>query len=381
MLTILIFIISLIYADRHRSISYLLLFHFVVLVAISIYVANGIDVQFKADPGRPSDTYLYYSGYMSSWDKIGTYMFAEYPYFLRILSFPIVNSLFAVWGQSALTFLLLDIIVKNKRNLILFITFHALIYTCTNMFKDNLILLIGLGGYIALDRVRNLILQCSIIFVTISMIAWVRPFLGFAAPLALFPILFRIRSVQIKNLLLGCCFIGLLVVLYLQRGFIQGVMNAFANDSSVIEGRSPAPIAILKVLFGPTPFHYFFSDRFFVQPFLPAQSLFFGTLHYLYYIGFAAFGVYIASNFKTIFNLYRTSIAKICLLLLSLVQMFVYIVIYGSADIRQRGVILTFLFIFCLGNQSIFKLHYNRKEFLIFLSILCALTLLTFIDI
>lgn len=379
MLAIVIFFISLLHSIQNRSVICLFGFHLIVLTAISIYVVNGIDVVYKIDPSHPSDSFMYYGGYTSPWNQIGTYGFSEYPYFLRVLSFPIVNALFATWGQSALLFLLLDLIVRNKRNLWLFITLHALIYTCTNLFKDNLILLIGLGGYLVLNKVRNVWLQCMVILGMIAMMAWVRPFLSLTMPLCLFPLLFRIKSVRTKNLLLALCFLGGTVYLYMQRDFIAGVMNAFANDTSIIEGKSSPPVAVVKILLGPTPVHYLFARDFFVQPFLPAQSVFFCLLHGLYYISFAFLIAYVIFRYKTICNLYKASTAKLSLLLFALAQMLVYVVIYGSADIRQRAVILTFLFIFCLTDEPIFKRHLSRNRYIVFGTFLTALLLLTFI--
>lgn len=103
MLIILLFLVSVFYSIKHKSIGYLSAFHFVCFLAIALFICNGIDVQYKANISLPSDTDLYYSAFKAT-DDIRNYTFYQYPLALRIISFPVYNSLFAVWGQCVIIF-------------------------------------------------------------------------------------------------------------------------------------------------------------------------------------------------------------------------------------------------------------------------------------
>lgn len=379
MLIILLFLVSVFYSIKHKSIGYLSAFHFVCFLAIALFICNGIDVQYKANISLPSDTDLYYSAFKAT-DDIRNYTFYQYPLALRIISFPVYNSLFAVWGQCVIIFFLLDIIVKKKENLIFFVLFHALIYTTTNLFKDNLILIFSLVGYILLDKSRRAWIQCIIIFVAISTIAWVRPFIGMALPITFIPFWFKLKSATLKQVLLYGSIVAAALVLYEKREFIQGVMDAFADDSSVQEGRASAPVAIVKVLAGPTPMHYFFADRFFAQPFLKEQGVFYTILHCCYYAAFAYWMSYLLLNFKECIRSLKKSVAKCFLLLLACSQLLCYVIIYGSADIRQRAIIITSLFLSTLIGKELFIRKMNRKQFRIWLFTISLLFILTIIS-
>ena len=381
MLFLLIYLFSIYYSITHRSLAYWATFQFLTIVIIGLYFTSGIDVAYKVNLSLASDTKLYYQGYTSSWENLGNNLFYHYPLILRLLTFPWVNSLFATWGQSTLIYLLLDIIVKSKQNLLLFISLHALIYTSTNLFKDNLILLIGLFGYIILDKSKNSIWQCAIIFLLISIMSWIRPFLKFALPLSLYPLFLHINSIKIKNTILLLLVISFVLILYSQREFIHGVMNSFADDAALAEGRSSVPVAIVKIIFGPTPFHYIFAQKYFSQPFLHTHTYIFGILHYLFYLILCFFIVHLFYNYKRILNIYKASVARLFVLLIAVVQLFVYVIIYGSADIRQRGVILTFTFLYCIVDQeSIFKRRFKKSQFVLLLASLCFVNIITIIS-
>lgn len=73
------------------------------------------------------------------------------------------------------------------------------------------------------------------------------------------------------------------------------------------------------------------------------------------------------------------SIAKLFLLFVATAQMIVYIVIYGSADIRQRAVILTLIFVYVLPDKSFWVRKMSTNQFLLFVSVLSVLILLDII--
>lgn len=379
MLFFLVFLCSLIYAHKHRSIVYWLIFQVVIMLAIGCYIIADIDVLYKVDVGLVSDTRLYYENYMARWESLKNELFADYPYYLRIFTYPWINTLYATWGQSILSFFLLDVVIRNKRNLLFFIFFHALIYTSTNLFKDNLVLSLGLLGYIVLKHLNNIWLQCGVIIITFIVIARIRPFIGYAIPLGLFPFLFRIKSLNVKRILFSLSLVIIVGILYSQKDFILGVMNSLSGDSSV-EARSNPVVALVKIFLGPTPLHYLHSQQYFEQPFLITQSYFYSILHYLYYIAFSFFCMYVIDNWKDFIDMYKMNVAKIFVLFLGLIQLFVYMIIYGSADIRQRGVIITFILVYCLADaESIFKRKLTYNNMIVFIGVFFFLNLLTFV--
>lgn len=381
MIILIVFIISLFYAHQHKSIVYLILFSLINVSILFLFAFNGIDVAYKIDLSLPSDTYLYYKGYMAEWTKITDYSYPIYPYFLRIIEYPFHNALFAVWGQGMLTFFLLDIIVKQKKNLIFFVFFHALIYTNVNMFKDNIIIIVGLLSYIILSKTKSIPLQCGIIAGAIGLIATVRPFMGMFLPIALLPLWTNLKSKKIKKymFIIGCLITIIIFISYMD--FIAGVQASFSGDSSVQEGRSSPPIALIKVLLGPTPLHYLFYGQYMHQPFLDSHTKLYTLLHLIYYVIFAFWVVYMYSNWRVICNIYTMSISRMFLLSLALVQLVVYIMIYGSADIRQRAIIIAFIYIFTLiDNHIVVTKRMSHNKFFLFVSAIFMLLILTFIS-
>ena len=380
MLFISVFFISIVYAFCHKSVIYWFLFQLLVITAIIGYIFADIDVLYKADVGLISDTRIYYESYIAPWGNIRNGLFAEYSYFLRVFTYPWINSLYATWGQSTLLFLLFDIIIKNKVNLLFILSFHALIYTSTNLFKDNLILIVGLCGYITLKYLKYVWLQCIVIAICILIIARIRPFIGYAIPVAFSPLLFRIKSINIKKAILLFAFIGVVIFLYLQRSFFLGIINSFSDDSAVSEGRSSFIVALFKIFLGPTPLHYIHSKQYLEQPLLAFHSYFYGIIHYIYYISFAFICVYVVRKRNEIFNMWCKDIAKIYLLFLGLIQLIVYTIVYCSADIRQRCVIGIFIFLYCVNeHEPVYTLKFKRNMLLLLLGIFIFLNLLTFI--
>lgn len=340
-------------------------------------VINDVDVAYKLNPSLPSDTRTYYVDYINLNADINQNVFPFYIYFLRIIEFPFHNALFAVWGQAVITFFLLDIIVRNKHNLLFLCLFHAIIYTNANMFKDNLVLIFSLLTYVILSRCPSRILQSIIIFLSITIISRVRPFLYLTTPACLIPFYTHLRSQRIKNTLLIAICVTFVIVFVLAQGYIQGVANAFSDDASVLAGKASPPVAFAKILIGPTPMHYFHSERFMVQPFGPEQSVLYCIYNLLYYIVFVYWIIYLVRNYKEIFHDLNISTPKFYLFSLAFAQTVVYVVIYGSADIRQRALIVTLLFLASANKIDIFKIPDTFNNRLAYFCLICLMGLIT----
>lgn len=377
MIIILLFIINLCYSLKNKSIQYFYYYHILSLIALLIYLFNDIDVAYKINQNLPSDTFLYYTAYSDNWNNILNHTFGIYSYILRIIEYPFHDALFAVWGQVVITFLLLDIIVKNKRDLLFFISFHAIIYLNTNMFKDNLILIIGLLGYIILTKTKNIYFQSIIIFLSISAIAIVRPFLAIAWPICLLPFWIKIKSNSIKTTCLILSLILGLIIFYLNYDYIKGILSSFSQDTSLAEGKSSPIIGIIKTFLGPTPGHYLHADKFMAQAFLSSHSIFYCIMNILFYIAISFWLVYLLFNYKYILNYKNLTIDKLFLFAIGGAQLFVYILVYGSADIRQRAVIISYIYIASLYKQ-VYNRFYTKFSFYTLLLIITFLTILSY---
>lgn len=340
-------------------------------------VINGVDVAYKLNPSLPSDTRTYYVDYFNLNADISQNVFPFYIYFLRIIEYPFHSALFAVWGQAVITFFLLDIIVRNKRNLLFLCFFHAIIYTNANMFKDNLILIFSLLTYIFLSRCHSKILQSIIIFFSIVIISRVRPFLYLTTPACLIPFYTHLRSQRLRKILLVAICLTLIIVFVLAQGYIQGVANAFSDDASVLAGKASPPVAFVKILIGPTPIHYLHSEKFMVQPFGMEQSVLYCVYNLLYYIVFVYWIIYLIRNYKEVFYDLNINTPKLYIFSLAFAQTVVYVVIYGSADIRQRALIITFLFLATINKTNIFKIPDTFNNRLAYFSLVCLMGLIT----
>lgn len=381
MIGIVCLILNLYYTRYSRSLPYLLLYQLFIILAISTFIAQGVDVTYKIDLSKPSDTAMYYKYYINPLEKIENSVFPIFIYYLRIIEYPFHNALFVVWVQSTITFFLIDLIVQNKRNLLFICFFHALIYTNTGMFKDNFIIIISLLTYLLIIKCKSVFIQSLLIAGSVWLLSTVRPFLiNFIIPLSIIPYWINIKSVKLKNgiLVVACC-IGVIVWILMQS-YISGIMRMFENDSSVIHGRASPPIALIKIVAGPTPIHYLLSDKFMVQPFSIGQSLLYCFYHVLYYFVCIFWIIYLFRNIKQIFKSYSNDTAKTFLLGLACAQGLVYVVIYGSADIRQRAIIILFLFLSTLSKKNIFKIPNTQINRLIFMGLSCLFLAITFIN-
>ena len=372
MLLIIFLLYSFTYSIKNKSSLYFLLFHALTLICIFCFYLNGVDVAYKVNLSRPSDTFLYYSAFMSDFDKVEQFLFFQYPLFLKLLVFPFNYALLAVYGQSVLLFLLLDIIVKKKSNLLIFILNHTLIYTTTNMFKDNFILLVVLLVFIFLSHIRNVYLSIAISAISFFVIAWVRPFFSFLIPLSFFPLWGRIKSPKMRFILVLVILSIIGYILFSYWNLIMYVLTRWSTEASTQEEKSSPLIALAKVFLGPTPFHYLFHKEYFIQPFLDIHAVFFFILHLLFYITFSFVIVYVLFNMKDIKNQFFTNkIQYLYVFIIALFLLTVYVVAYGSADIRQRALIITFFYLSIIqDNKAILTSKLSQSKFLVMVTIL-----------
>lgn len=249
------------------------------------------------------------------------------------------------------------------------------------MFKDNIVIISGLLSYIILNKTNLLLIQSGVIAATIGLISAVRPFMGMFFPLALLPLWTNINNKKIKKSLfiVGCIIIVLIFISF--KDYIAGIQNAFNDDSSVQAGRSSPPVALIKVFLGPTPLHYLFHEKYMVQPFLDSQAIIYTILHIIYYGMVAFWLIYLLYNWRDICNIYKMTISRIFILALAFIQLVVYVLIYGSADIRQRAIIISFFYIFTLiDSHKIIIQKMSRNKFVILIISLSLLLLLSFIS-
>lgn len=175
---------------------------------------------------------------------------------------------------------------------------------------------------------------------------------------------------------MGICFI-LVIVFMLAQGYIEGVANTFSDDAAVLAGKASPPVAFVKILIGPTPMHYLHSERFMVQPFGVEQSVLYCIYNLLYYIVFVYWIIYLIRNYKKIFWDLNISTPKFYIFSLAFAQTVVYVVIYGSADIRQRALIVTLLFLASINKTNIFKIPDTFNNRLAYFSLICLMGLIT----
>lgn len=378
MIIFLLFIFSLYWVQKNNSVFYFLLFHFVILLGIGCFYFSEIEAAFQIS-NRPSDTHIYYAGYYSDIIMIKNHLFYEYPLMLKILSFPINNVLYAVYGQSLLVYLLLDIIIKEKSNLVLFIFSHTLIFTIINLFKDNYILIVILFTFIILKNVNNNILKSIIVLLSVIAISWIRPFFFLLIPLSFFPLMSSFKSKKFKVLVILGLIVTLVTIIILNLSLINYIIEHWSEDASVQDEKSAPPLAFIKVFLGPSPFHYLFPLKHFVQPILWTHAILFFILHIFYYVTFSYFVVYVISNWKTIFGaiLYKKAEYLYMFIICSFLLV-VYILAYGSADIRQRALIITCLYIYVIpNNESIIKRKLSINQGILLGGLLLFMLLIT----
>jgi hypothetical protein len=345
MLALILITLGLVLAAKYNRIPVVLCYWFCCLGLMMLSASEGIEAAFQIS-GRPSDTRLYFEAFQTDFENISRYLFYHYPLFLKYLIFPFDNAYLALIGQCAALVAATLWVLRDSHNIfyLLVLLNHTVIYTATNFFKDNYLLILVLLAIGLLSRMDWRIGKSAIIVLCILVMSQVRPFCLLFMPLAAMPYMFANDNTKVKWLFWGISITALSTILISQWSTISYVASSWSTDASV--GTTGLSIASLpKIILGPTPFHYFYHDSHFVQPFLDSHGAVLMLLHFLYYIILAFFLVLVLKNI----NIWRYFIFKchaaIFSLAIGLGMLLVYMVAYGSADIRQRALILGLLFI------------------------------------
>lgn len=347
MIGLFIFLLAFAYSFKSKSLKYFALFNFLVLLCILFFIYNNVEAAFQVS-NKPSDTRLYYEGFTIDYSYIQNVLFYEYPLVLRWLVYPVKSALYAVFIQSNIIYFLLDLIIKNKKNLIFFITLHALLYTSTNLFKDNFIIIVALLAVFLLMHINIRILQFIIVGGSFLCMSWVRPFFRFVLPLAFVPYFTSVKEIKTKLVFLVLVSILSSVIIVKNWTLISYVINSWSSEASIQTEHSSFPVALVKIFLGPAPRHYLYHDIYFEQPLLDIQGYFFAFFNAVYYFFLVYICLYIVGNAKTVFNILFMSVSSAYSLFISIFLIIVYGLAYGSADIRQRAIILVFFYLFVL---------------------------------
>lgn len=345
MFVLLLIIAGFLFATKYARLPVLLCFWFFCLCLIMLSAEQGIEAAFQIS-GRPSDTDLYYDAFQANFDSVSNYLFFHYPLLLKYLVFPFNNAYWALIGQCAAISLFCLLVLRDSPNIfyILVLLNHTVLYTATNFFKDNYMLLLMLISLAVLIRTQQRWLKSMSILICILLMTYVRPFCLLFIPLAAVPYMFANRNKSVRALFWLLCVGTLGAVLVTQWDKITYVASSWADDASVgSEGLSITSLP--KVILGPTPFHYLNFGEHFVQPLLNSHAILLTFLHFLFYAALSYFVVVFVGNFSQFKKAFFNCIPALFSMGVSLGVLVVYMVAYGSADIRQRAVILSLFFI------------------------------------
>jgi hypothetical protein len=242
--------------------------------------------------------------------------------------------------------------------------------------------------YILLKNIRNCFVQTAIIAASFLVMSYVRPWFTYLLPVAAFPILITShKQMWIKYMSVLLFSLALGYVAYIKMDTIYYVMTSHFIDAtdpkSVALGKSSPVMAVIKIFLGPTPMHYLFHDKHFVQPFSNLHGILFAVLHMFYYITFAFFVVYAAKKIRyfRIRTLLQMPAQRLFLLVCFAFLFVVYIFAYGSADIRQRAIIITCFYLSVLPQrQSVITRTMPRSLFYIFVIIIAGMAVITYLS-
>jgi hypothetical protein len=344
MLALLLIILGIVLAAKYNRIPVLLSYWFCCLCLLMLSASQGIEAAFQIS-GKPSDTRLYFEAFQTDFENISGYLFYHYPLFLKYLIFPFDNAYLALIGQCAALASVTLWVLRHSHNVfyLLVLLNHAIIYTATNFFKDNYLLILVLLTIGLLSRMQLRVGKSAIILICILVISQVRPFCMLFLPLVAMPYMFANDNTKVRWLFWGLGTAALGTILVSQWSTIAYIASSWSSEASV--GTTGLSITSFpKVILGPTPFHYFYHDRHFVQPFLDAHGAVLMLLHFFYYIVLAYFLVLATKNIQKWRSVIFKCHAAIFSLAIGLGMLSVYMVAYGSADIRQRAVILSLIF-------------------------------------
>lgn len=357
-----------------------LIYYFISLVMIYLLALNGVEAAFQIAP-KPSDSYLYYGTFNLDFNEIGRQTFYEYPLFLKSIIYPFENPYFAVFSQSIFLCLSVLLAFKNSSyiNYAIILLSHCVIYTVSNFLKDNLILISVFFTVFLINECKGVLIRVLIIALSLYLMSSIRPFLLLFMPLCFAPFFSINLSKKMKFMFAFLGVIGFAGIIYFNWGLINYVATKWSSDHSV--GTSGMSIlAPVKIFLGPTPLHYIKFEDYFIQPILSSHSYLLAVFHVFYYLLLSLLVVMFVINIKKIPKIYFNNLSSIYLFGIGFGLMLVYIVAYGTADIRQRALIHSFIFSSFLISKDVRFDKYIPSEvmsfMLLFLLIFVATLLL-----
>ncbi|KLO24335.1 hypothetical protein X275_00625 [Marinitoga sp. 1197] len=353
MIGILIIIYAIYISYKQKRESHFLIYNLLIISLIFLFGIQNYEAVYQVEP-KPSDTYLYYTAFKTFLSDINHYLFYQYPLFLRIMIYPLKNAYFALYIQSNIVFLLIMLISEKLNNLYFFILYmnHTLIYTNVNFFKDNYIIIVGLLGIYLLQKIKNKIFQSVIIYISVFFIDLVRPFFKFFYFLLILPFI-KNKKLKAKHLIVFYIsiffFISIIIYIYSETIFsVLDVMEKSGDSSLGFSLTSP-----IRSFFGPTPIRFLFHENYFEQPFLKSQGYIYYFLHIIFYFLFPVVIIIFIIDIKKYFYLNKIKTDSLFSFSISFLTFSVYQVVYGSADIRQRAIIILFFVFFVLNETDI----------------------------
>lgn len=311
---------------------------------IILAAEQGVEAAYQIS-AKPSDTLLYFRAFNTSFDDISNYLFYHYPLFLKWVIAPSDSVYFALIGQCAALSASCLWVLRRSANVfyILVLLNHTVIYTCTNLFKDNYLIIIMFFTVGLLIRLKKRWVKSLVVMLSIWGMTYIRPFSFLYAPLIALPYMFANDNKLVARAFWFIALAGLLTILVWKWGLIVYIASHWSSDASV--GTGGLSIASLpKIILGPTPFHYFYHDSHFIQPFLDGHGAVLLLLHYVYYFALSWFVVLCFSHFSIVASSLFSCHGGIYSLGIGLATLLVYLIAYGTADIRQRAVILALIF-------------------------------------
>jgi len=306
--------------------------------------AEGIEAAYQIS-AKPTDTHIYHKAYIAPWEQIQAYLFYQYPLILKALTYPFNNAFYAVFVQACFMAGVTVWALRGSHVLFywLILLNHAVIYTSMNFFKDNYFLILCLLTIGVISRVKSQLMNTGTIFLSVFLLSVIRPFSLLFIPLSGIPYMFGPSPRWLKTLIWGISIAGMVAILVTQWGLIMYVFSSWSTEASV--GTTGLSVTSLpKILLGPTPFHYFYYEAHFIQPILASHAVVFTLLHFVYYFALSVFLVVLIDNFKSWLKGLFSSPAALFSLGLGMAILVVYLIAYGSADVRQRAIILSLLF-------------------------------------
>ncbi|BBE30179.1 hypothetical protein OSSY52_03200 [Tepiditoga spiralis] len=371
MFGILLITLSFIVSIKYNKLNHFILFNLLIVIMIYLMNINSYEALFQI-AFKTSDTKLYFSTFNLPFEDMTNKTFYQYPMFLRYLIYPFKDAVLALITQSNIIFLLLILIFKDLNNIFFFTIYfnHTLFFTNINFLKDNYLIIVILLTIFLIQNIKNKIMQAIIIAFSILIMKDIRPFYKFFIFLSIIPFVHLKQNSKKKNFIIIGLMLSLAGLIFLLNfKYIMAVLSTWnATSSTGTTGFSI--LSPIKIIFGPTPLRYLYSQNFFVQPFLKEHNIIFFVLHLIYYLILPYLIIMFFINIKEYLNISALKSESLYSLGMSLGTFLVYLLIYGSADIRQRAIILLFLTIFIIKENTLsfdFILKYKYSYFFIFL--------------